>query len=90
MCTNYLETDGQRIVSHEQLDIVARSQQLHDRFLVRCGRHIIAVHLQDAVAHAQFARVGRNAAGDDLERNGQTEIINIYIVYVCTYMAYST
>lgn len=62
----YLEANGQRIVLHEQLDVVAGPQQLHDRLLVGGAGHIVAVHLQDAVAHAQLAGARRNAAGYDL------------------------
>lgn len=68
---SYLESGRQRIVLNGQPDLVARPQQLHHRFLVRGARHVRAVHLEDAVAHAQLAGQGRDATGDDLEVGGE-------------------
>lgn len=63
---NYLKANGQRIVLHEQLDVVAGPQQFHNSLLVGGAGHIVAVHLQNAVAHAQLPGTRRNAAGHDL------------------------
>ena len=69
----HLKAGRQRIVLYGKLDVVARSQQLHDRLLVGGLRHIGTVHLQDAVTHAQLTGEGRNSAGNDLQ-NKKTNI----------------
>lgn len=73
---NYLKANGQRIVLHEQLDVVAGPQQFHNSLLVGGAGHIVAVHLQNAVAHAQLPGTRRNAAGHDLSTTSMYVRVN--------------
>lgn len=89
---SYLETDGQWVVLHKQFDVVAGSQQLHYSFLMRSRGYVVSVHLQYPIAHAQFAGVGCNAAGNDLFTiiREQRELLMLFCwTFVCllnTYM----
>lgn len=51
---------------NRELNIVARSQQLHDGFLMGRAGDVGSVYLQDAVAHTQLAAFRCDAFGDDL------------------------
>ena len=51
------------------LHLVAFAEECKDGVLVGGPSDVVCVDLEDSVAHAQLARVGCGATGDDLERN---------------------